>query len=420
MAYFTGDIDNVYTSEVFNGNYIFCQGVNVIKYWNQSDSVVSTLPGCSAYKCKAMLKIGERLCLYNTTEGATTYRQRVRWPAIDTPGATPSATDWTATGSGYSDLSNLVGSDPIQTATALDEYVAIYCQNHILLQEYKGDVNEPFAFYKRLDGVGLAAPRAIVDVDGYHFFLGYEDVYVYSGGRSVTSVASPDVRTTLFELINPQYINRCFMDYLREYNQIRLHFPTAGNTTPNKYWVYNLRTKGWSRGTRSYTGSGKYRRQSSYVINTLTNPINSYAHLRFNDTRILQTYPTRLYGNSSGEVFEEDPTLHSVAGTATNAYFVTKDFVEGEGYVRDETYWAELNIEAKGTSVDVSYSVDSGRTWSDAETVTLDGYWNRYRVDTEAYGSKIRYKFSNSNLNGAFAIRWIEIGYVSSSDRIEA
>lgn len=416
MSYFTGDVDDVFTSEQLNDLYIFSNGIDVLHYWDGSATTTTILPGCELIACKKMVKLGERLCLYNTTETGNACIQRVRWSAAGTPGTVPATNDWTKTGSGFSDLVTQLRNEAIVTAERMGNYVIIYGKNDTVLQEYKNDVNNPFAFLLRVPDNGIIAPRAIIVLGENHFLLTSNDVCLYDGGRSMTSIGS-EIRDELFGIINPQYASRSFMTYDENENEIKLHIPTGGNSIPNVYFRYNLINKSWVRGTRTFTGWGKYEEQTALTIDEMTGAIDSYSDLRFDDITVQAINPIVLVGDANGIVYKEDTLVHNLNATAIVSSFESKDIVIAEDYPRFVTNWMELNFEGKGNACTIAYSTDYGATWSSEHTVSMYGEWACYNYDFEVNSPIIRFRWTNATASSTFSLRMFEVGYIKGSDR---
>ena len=410
VSTFTGDEDNFFTSEIMNNLFIFSNGVDGIYKWNMTDDCCSSLGGTSGWSCLKMLKHGERLCLFHTFEAGGRYPQRVRWSVAGDP------EDWTGEGSGYADLVTVLGVDWIQSAEALGSFVVVYAERTIALMEYTASVSSPFRFFGRVNGVGLSAPRTVVNLGDEHIFLGWDGLYSYTGGRTVEPVGK-EIRQVLVSSATPEYIHRSFAIFIEEHGECRFYIPSASSELPNRYYCYNIQNGSWSIGERTYTGCGYYSRKQNLTIDEMTEPIDSYTWLRFDDASLLALYPINLYGDANGKVYQDDETVMDLAGEAITCWIETKDFVSSEGYRRIRTYWCELNFEARGTSVSVRYSCDGGKTWSNAKSFTLNGDWNEYRWDIEVYSSMIRFRFESGEKGANLELRQLEIGFIPLSDR---
>lgn len=417
----TGDEDYLFTSEIMNNYYVYSNNITPLMYWDMATDTTTILYAGCVLAAKAIRKFGERLCLYHVTETGVAKPQRVRWTIVGGLSTTPVATDWTDTGSGNTDLESTMGSDFIQNAQKLGNYMVIYGERTVVLQEYVGVVTDPYSFYTRVTGVGLAAPLAIANLGNEHIFLGWDNIYSYKGGKEVLWVGD-SIKRELFNIINPEYIHRSFMVFLEEKDELRLYIPTGGSTLPNTYFSYNLTKKTWSRGERSYTSYGYHTVASAVtwasVGSSATDPWSNQ-DARWDDTTLQALAPLTLYGDSSGIVHNDDFSEYNLDGVAIDAWVQTKDFVTGEGYRRTITNWMELQFEAMGHSVDVRYSTDFGVSWSDYVTfsITSVSVWEMFAYDFEVNAPQIRFEFRNANLGETFEVREIELGYLEASDR---
>ena len=416
----TGDEDDFYSAEVLNNYYIYNQGIAPIYYWDMATAAVAIMLGGTNLACKAMRKLGERLCLYHIIDTGVAYPQRVQWTVAGGVSIPPAATDWTDPGSGNTDLESTMGSDFILAAEKLSNYVVIYGERTIVSQEYTGVVASPYAFYTRITGVGLAAPRAIVNLGEEHIFLGWDNVYSYKGGASIDRIGDA-IENELFTIMNPEYIHRSFLIYIEETDEIRLHFPLVGETLPNTYFTYKISNQSWSRGSRIYSAFGYFSKVTSVTWHTYGGDGNvpwDEATARWQDSTLEALAPLNLYGDTSGILYQDNESSYDNAdGTAIDGYWESKDFVTGDGYRRTMTNWMELGFEAKGATIDVSYSTDFGVTWSTVETFTLTTAWAQYRHDFNANSPQIRFKFRNAVQGETFDVRQIELGMIEATDR---
>lgn len=411
----TGDEDNSVVAAVVNDYYVYSNGINPLVYWDMSTATFTVLLGGTSLGCKAMTMLGERLCIYRLPD----LPRRVQWTVVGGLSVTPVATDWSDSGSGNTDLDSVFGEDVIQTAHRLGNYIVIYGKKTIAMQEYIGLVSKPFAFYSRVSGIGLPAERGVANLGDKHIFLGWDDIYLYKGGTDVQSIGDR-VSREIFTLINPTFIHRSFMIYLDEQYEIRLYFPLIGSSTPNCYFTYSLSNGSWSRGSRSYTGFGTYKRVTGAdtwdTIGTATTTWDEII-IRWDDVTNEELSALNIYGDGNGVVYQDNNSVLNNAGAVIDGWWDTKDFVVGDGYRRRTTNWMSLGFEATGDTVMVSYSTDLGKTFSDPVTITLTDVWVKYRYDINVNSPQVRFRFRNYELSQTFQVREIELGYLLASDR---
>ena len=419
----TGDEDDVVVSEVNNNYYIANNGIAPIEYWDMSTTnPMKVMAGGTTLATKKIGKLGERVVLFHVIDTGTVFSQRVQWTVVGGLAVpTPLATDWSNPGSGNADLESTMGTDPILTAEKIGSYYAIYGERTIVLMDYTGRVSNPFAFYTRVTNKGLAAERAIANLGNYHIYLGWDDVYLYRGGKDVERIGER-IKVELFSIISPSTINRCFMSFDEFNNEIRLYYPTTADTTPTKYFAYNIDNKSWSRGVRSYTGFGYYTKLTSDTWDSIGDDANATWNeqptpIRWDDVTLEALSSIKLFGTVDGTVQQDDETTNNLIGVAIDGVWETKDFVVGKRYRETLTNWMELNFEARGNTVDVAHSTDQGVTYSAFRTISITAVWKRYGYDFNANSELIRFKFRNNTLGESWEARMLELGYVPASNR---
>jgi len=391
-AAWTGDEDDRFCTVAYNNQLIICNGKEAIREWDTTNANDAALANADDYRPNWMGIFGERLCLYGVynNNASTNYPRRIRWPVAG------DATDWSGTGSGAKDLrTELTSGDEIVRAEPLQNSMFVYGGRSIAVQDYRADANSPFPTAAMTDEIGLAAPDALVNIaGGEHIILGFDGIYSYKGGKAGTPIDAA-IHDDLFTNMNMQYINRSFMTFAPEHDKIRLFYPRGTDTTPGHFYEVNLRGMTWTRGTRSFTGAGRYK----------------------DATNDLYT----MYGDGSGVVYEDDETDLNIGSTAIDGTYETPDFLGEEADQTLINNWMVLYIEAKGGANDklvVQFSTDSGSSWNAAplRMLTMTTDWKMYRLDFEINSVKIRFRFRNNVVSETFASRMYKVGYIPGSE----
>lgn len=391
-AAWTGDEDDRFCAVAFNNQLIICNGKEAIREWDTTNANDAALSGAGDYRPNWMGIFGERLCLYGVynNNSSTNFPRRIRWCIAG------DATDWSGTGSGAKDLrTELTSGDEIVRAEPLANSMFVYGGRSVAVQNYRADADSPFPTAAMSDEIGLAAPDALVNIaGGEHIILGYDGIYSYKGGKAGTPIDA-SIHDDLFTNINMQYINRSFMSFAPEHDKVRLFYPRGTDTTPGHFYELNLRGLTWTRGTRSYTGAGRYK----------------------DATNDLYT----MYGDGSGVVFEDDETDLNAGSTAIDGSYETPDFLGEEQDQRKVNNWQTLYVEAKGGAADkltVEFSTDYGSSWvaSNPRNIELSTVWTLYRLDFEVNSERLRVRFRNNTLSESFAVRSYMLGYIPGSE----
>ena len=411
----TGDIDNIFNFAVVNDYYIYSNGIVPTRYWDMAANTTSTVGGMANLASKAMLIIGGRLCIYHLPD----LPRRVQWTVVGGVSIPPVSGDWSGSGSGNVDLDSSFSDDVIMTALKLGDYAILYGEKTIVLQEYINKVDTPYAFHIRVTDKGTPSSRGAVDLGDKHMFLGWDNVYIYKGGSFVEPIGDL-ISDEMFAIIDPDYISRSFLVHNKREYEVRVYFCVIGSTTPDTYFVYSLINKSWSRGSRAYTGYGLYQVDSSPTWHSYGGGDATWdsAGTRWNDSKQEALAKLQIFGDSSGIVYlDAESTTNNADGTAVSSNWESKDFVIGDTYRRNTTYWASIGFEATGNSITMEYSLDLGDSWSVGVSTTLTSSWKQYEIDLEAYSPQIRFRFSNSTISETYSLRQIMLGYIKSSDR---
>lgn len=409
----TGDEDDIISTSFMNNLFIWSNGRDAIQEYDFSST--ADLAGATGnYLARWMLTFGERLCLYDTTDSGSDFHLRVRWSIAG------DCTDWSSAGSGWSDLLSIFDNgDTIMRAEMIGNSVAIYGKYGIALQDYRGEFASPFGFRKIETGVGMSARRALVNVHGVHFFLGWDNVYAFDGSQVVR--VGDAIREQLFNEIDPSNIGRCHMDYIEGEQKIRLYIPYSTDGSITKCYQYCLQNKSWTTIPYEFTAVGQSIIDNSPTWENIGGTWNDQA-AEWNDKTILDAQTLLLYGDSSGQIFYDDGTSLTFNGDTIGSIWATKEFAEGDDYTRKTTYWMELTFEAKGYVIVVYYRTYGKYSWEFLGLVTLDQNrygWTTYRVDLAVSSPTIQFMFAAASTNYAFKIRNIQIGFVPGSEIVQ-
>lgn len=388
-ADFTGDQDDVFYSNVYNNVFIFGNGKDTLRKWTTSGADDADLINATTYRPNWIQVFGQRLCLYAEKVGVTEYPRRLRWCVAGDP------EDWAGSGSGAKDLRvELIDGDEIIRAEPIGNSVVIYGIRSTAMQDYRADATAPFPTASMSAVIGLVAPHALVNIaGGEHIILSLDNLNSYKGGKSATPIDAA-IHNDLFDNINRQYMSRSFMTFASEKDRVRLFYPRGADTSPGDFFELDLKGMRWTKGTRDYTGHGRYLDAS-------------------NDLYV-------MYGDASGVVFEDDETDLNLGSVAIDGYWESKDF-QGEGQNQDTwNTWSTLLLDLKGGGNDkviVEFSSDQGLSWVAAPSrmAVVSTNWKTYRFDFQIDSSLFRFRVRNNLLSETFACRMFKVGFESGT-----
>ena len=108
-------------------------------------------------------------------------------------------------------------------------------------------VGTPFIFSFKLlsPTIGLLSKEAVAEFEGGHFFMGNSDFYVCNG-QTVTPLLSNRLRRTVYDELNGDNYEKCFVaaDYVR--NEMMACYPAGSSTVANKALIWNWKDNTFS------------------------------------------------------------------------------------------------------------------------------------------------------------------------------
>lgn len=174
----------------------------------------------------------------------------------------------------------LVGGKPLAPYLSM-----VWSDNAAYLFQYTG--NE-FIYNSSVAGVdcGLIAPSAATTVDGFAYWMGPDNFYLYNG--SVQPIPNvEDIRKYVFDALPDTLAYQCTAIYVPKYHEIFWFYPTAGSTNPTNYVIYHIDDQCWSVGAADFYSSASVtagRASGSHFTSGDTSPVMAgtdgylYAH----------------------------------------------------------------------------------------------------------------------------------------------
>jgi hypothetical protein len=126
----------------------------------------------------------------------------------------------------------------------LGDSFLIYKDDSIYIMNYVGT---PYIFSFKLlsPTIGLLAKEAVAEFEGGHFFIGNSDFYVCNG-QTITPMLSNKLRRTVFDELNGDNYQKCFVaaDYVR--NEMMACYPSGSSTVVDKALIWNWKDNTFS------------------------------------------------------------------------------------------------------------------------------------------------------------------------------
>lgn len=379
------------------GLLVITNGFDKIRKWTDSGNAVALggNPPLAKYCCY----LSPYLLIANLNDAGQLLPWAIDWCDTDNP------EEWGAGNSGR----RLLSDEPsaLQNIVKLNEFVVGYKEESLWLGR-KVDTSDVFQFDCIKTGLGLGSPRSVVDVEGRHFCMSFNDFFVWNGIRD-ESIGAP-IRDYVFERLDRNRISRCFAIHVQELTEVWFYVIISGYDWPTEIWKYNYRTGFWYMDTCSeLTSAIRWTKTFSESWDDDPGSWDSAQDI-WDAAAGVSKWEDIIEGDKNGYCYTLDYTTTDDNGVAVDSRFDTKDFTGDilEFYKR----WLRLDIEAKGVGkLYVYYSTDEGSTWKSIQATSstvyldMDGVYRRYVVYFDVIADKIRFRFRNNESGETFYIR---------------
>ena len=239
----TGVVNN-WTGTLLSGIPILNAGdTSVPMRWNLSlgAKFVDLDNWQAGYSCKSIRAFKNFLIALNVTISGTNYPYMVKWSHPADPGTVPSSWDQTDTTKDAGQVDIADGVDAIVDGLPLRGSFMIYKEASAWRMDYIGGV-QVFSFTKLVGTNGALNRNCIVEVDGYHLVLGASDVILHDG-QTPTSILDKQTRRYLYQSIDVNNSNLCFVFKNPFFNEVFICYPSVGSSVCDKAMVWNYKDK---------------------------------------------------------------------------------------------------------------------------------------------------------------------------------
>lgn len=357
--------------------------------------------GGSPPKARFMVAYGSYLLLGHVEN----FPHRMQW--CDT--ADPET--WTGGNSGAQDL--LEDSDEISGVGLFGDFVTVHKRSAIY-NGYLVPNSDIFRFDRKSTGVGTCCFATIQNLpSGEQIFLATDGLHLYNGLTAplIDSAINEEIRDSL----NPQYISKCWSVILLDRDEYWCAMPIGNQTEPDTIYKYNYRTRQCYKDSRpNISACNTFENTQVSTWDQKTNTWDSDT-TRWNDLIYLSLNETICFGDTTGTTTKR-AGIYNDNGVAISAFWESKDYT-AQDFEFDDTgilmRWTEIQIWAKGNTLDVEYSLDSGLNWTPITTFTLASDYPSDSAPLIGYfdvvNSKIRFRFINDTGGESFSLKQFKI-----------
>jgi hypothetical protein len=400
--------------DIVNFAFPLLSGSKIVTYTNGIDNIRKCLItgndadlGGNPPKARFMQAFGPYLVLGYITDTGTTYYSRVQWCDTGLPET------WAGGNAGSQDL--LDDPEDMTGMGLMGSYLTVHKSNSIYLGQLDSS-SSVFRFDRRATGAGAIAGATILQIpSGQQIFLGSEGLHIFDG-NSAPLIDAP-IQDEIRERLNPLYAYKSHAISVRELDEYWVAVPLDDQTEPTTIYKYNWRSGQIYKDERAaLTAMGLYLNiGSNFTWDTMSGSWDS-SSLRWSNELNSVLNPEIIFGDSFGIPSNRTEETYDDNGVAVDAIWDTKDFVcEDFGISDVDTMmrWKGGQLWAKGDSVSLYYSIDSGTTWTLISNLTLA---DEYPADDaplmfymDVVSSKITFRLRNNLSEKTFSVKKYQI-----------
>lgn len=325
------------------------------------------------------------------------------------------AFDLTETGAGYVSIVDSGGENV--RCLQLGDTLVVY-QNNSIWYLYHVGGSTVFLARCEVPDMGLLAPGLVQSWRNAHYLIASDySPYIYHGGGNKTQIGV-NIAEALKDDMDPGYLNRCRMAVGANGRRIWIFIVRNGQRFITRAYGVDTLSGAWmirdfehlygavDEGMCSVAlvGGQSYMSGQSYQ-DDITDGETYAEAIAATDTyadmvdAVTIGGETMMVGDQAGMVFNYDESVTTDNGTAIPAEAHTKVFDLGRPDT--EKQWATVSLKAKGTSLQLSYRIESFETqdddWIDFTLVSLTDDYVTYEFGLEEVCSEeIQFKIANS------------------------
>jgi hypothetical protein len=234
--------------------------------------------------------------------------------------------DWTESTVTQSASGQLVTSvGPLTAGLRLGEYAIAYKAKSIYIGQYIGP---PAVWDWTLVAggeAGCVGKDAICDIDGSHFFVGPDNLWLFNGTRP-QPFGDKQLRQWFFNNADGRSLFKTQCIYDRQQNRLWIFYPSAGSSVLDSALVYHLKNGQWGRANRSIQSLVNFI-QPGFTYDTWNTVGASYNEL----PNIPYDSQYWLTGGTALSAFNTSNQLQTFTGVPATSSFTTGDAGDDDG-----------------------------------------------------------------------------------------
>ena len=388
--------------------YIFTNYIDNIRKYDNSGVTLDL--GGQPPKARYCEYITPYLVIANLNENGLAIPTKIRWADTGKPEV------WAGVNSGSQLLTD--DATPIRRIKKLAGNLFVYKAGMI----YRGGLvstSDVFQFPIHDTSHGLYAPRALVEANSGHAYMGNQDFHINNGIR-IDDIGGP-IREFIFNRLNRSLNETCFALHVEQYQEVWFFITVSGQTSPTEIWKYAYQTGFWYKDTiNPLLTATNYKIIQALTWDQIPIAWDMYP-ARWDDASGQAGSPIQVFGNNSGLALYRDATRVDDLGSVVTAKQETRDYtgLGGDGSVigiEQDQEWMQVDFWAKGTAVNVFYSTDFGDNWTFIEKKTLTKIMERHTTFFNIIAPQVRVKFESPGLNDFFTFRSAIPYYIGSAE----
>ena len=394
------------------------------------------------HRCKVLRGFKDYLIALNVTKSAVVYPNMVKWSNIALYDAVPDSWDPadTTKSAGENTIAE-IQTDILDGMTLRNSFI-VYATDQAWVMEYSAGP-DVFQFYKLFGDRGIASTNCVTEVDGLHFVLDDDDIYMHDGVSPPKSIVDKRVKNHIFRNMDLTKAEKFFVYHERSASEVWFCFNSKlGNlkwlgsacTYCNYAAVYNYSEDTWTfhdLPNVSSMSSVGWQITPTYATTSLTYDTagSSYADLIPNNTNntfaasvaegtIATTRITQVdSGLGTSLPFSAASELAVVPYTERTGLDLDELVPELKSYKNYRAVYPQVTVEDASAPFSFKFGgVDMPAQELEWDTLQTFEPTTEYKLDTRSRGRYLAWYFEGAN-NNTYSLSGFDLDFVSASRR---